>query len=142
MARDEYVERRMLNWVRWRCGAGDVGLGYGSASLWDRIKVDVSPNRESVIPTNAIEGSETEEAVRALPGYLRATVEVVYLTDDPVDAKAKRLACGVSTVHSRTREAHRLISIWFSDKAVRLQAAREQAEKVQAMARQRVTERK
>lgn len=134
MARDENVERRLLNWARWRSGAGDVGLGYGNASMWNQVKVDVSPNRQSVIPTNAIEASQTDDAIKDLPIFLRATVLEVYLADDSVEAKARRLGCGVSTVHSRITEAHRLISIWFHDKASTAQALRDVNAKLSAAA--------
>lgn len=116
MRKDPHMERRMLNWVRWREGACSIGLGYGSASIWNRIKVDGQGYREAVIPTDAVEAEQTERAVEALPAYLRATVHVYYLTDEPMERKAASLACGVSTVHARVADAHRRIVAWFSDR--------------------------
>ena len=116
MKRDPHMERRMLNWVRWREGACSIGLGYGSASIWTRIKVDGQGYREAVIPTDAVEAEQTDRAVEALPAYLRATMHVYYLSDEPMERKALSLSCGVSTVHSRVADAHRRIAAWFADK--------------------------
>lgn len=135
MARDPNIERRMLNWMRWKQGAGSIGLGYGSASIWNRVQVDHSPNRASVVPTNAIEGDETNDAINALPQHLKETVHVFYLCDDRIELKARALGCGVSTVHARIGEAHRLITVWFSDKTRAAAAHREREEAVQAAAR-------
>lgn len=135
MIRDQYTERRLLNWARWRAGAGDVGLGYGSASMWNTERVDHSPRRDAVIPTNAVEASETEDAINSLPGFLKMTVHVYYLSDESVEVMAQRLVCGVSTVHSRIRDAHRKIATWFSDRAMWAAAERRRNEEIQAVAR-------
>lgn len=135
MAKDPHMERRLLNWQRWKEGAGDIGLGYGNASMWNQVKVDVTPNRESVIPTNAIEAEETDRAVDALPLYLRDTVFTHYLSNVTIEVQAQRLGCGVSTVHSRIADAHRKLLVWFSDKTRRAAELRQQAEAVQEAAR-------
>ena len=116
MAKDRDMERRMLNWVRWREGSCSIGLGYGSASIWNGIRVDGQRCRESVIPTDAVEAELTDQAVASLPAYLTATVEVYYLSDEGLAHKALVLGCGVSTVHARIADAHRKIAAWFSDR--------------------------
>lgn len=135
MARDPNIERRLENWVRWRRGYGNVGLGYGSGSMWNQVQVDRSPNRASVVPTNAIEGDETNDAINTLPVYLKETVYVYYLSDDSIGVQARALGCAVSTVHSRIKDAHRLITIWFSDRSRAAAAQREKDEAIQSAAR-------
>ena len=135
MARDPNIERRMENWRRWKRGAGSVGLGYGNASIWNRIQVDRSPNRASVVPTNAIEGDQTNDAINTLTKHLKETVHVYYLCDDSIELKARALGCGVSTVHARIKEAHRLITIWFSDRTRAAAEQRERDESIQSAAR-------
>lgn len=136
MARDPNIERRMLNWMRWRAGPGyGMGLGYGSASIWGSVRVDCASSRESAIPTNAIEAEETDRAIKDLPLFLRETVSVMYLTDDPVPVKARALGCAVSTMHARVADAHRRIAIWVSDRQRHAQDDRAQVEAAQERAR-------
>ena len=126
MARDDEIERRMLNWARWKAGSGNIGLGYGCSSMWNQVKVDCKGLRESVIPTNAIEADQTDVAINALPEFLRDTIRVVYLTDEPIKAKAARLGCATSTVHSRVADAHNRILSWVAERE-RIAHARRQA---------------
>jgi len=136
MARDPNIERRLVNWARWMDGAGDVGLGYGSASIWNRVKVDCSPNRQSVIPTNAVEAEQTDRAIKSLPPELIETVHLHYLgRGSTIAAVAVVLGCAVSTVHWRIKDAHRRITVWISD-LEREAATRRQVEvNVQQVAR-------
>lgn len=136
MAKDRDMERRMLNWVRWREGSCSIGLGYGSASIWHGVRVDGQRCSQSVIPTDAFEAEQTDQAVAALPAYLSATVEVYYLSDTTMEHKAKVLGCGVSTVHARIADAHRKIVAWFSDRQRVDAEHRQRQESIQRLARE------
>lgn len=125
MARNDEIERRMLNWARWKTGSGNIGLGYGRSSMWNQVKVDCKGLRESVIPTNAIEADQTDVAINALPLFLRDTVCVMYLSDDPIREKAARLGCATSTVHSRVADAHNRILSWVAERERIAHARRE-----------------
>ena len=115
MARIEDIERRLLNWARWKLGATHSGLGY-AAMRWDG-GIRTPGNRESVVPTIDCEAEETDRAVMALESRLRATVEVVYLRDCGLRDQARRLCCSEATVKARVWKAHRAMSQWLSDKA-------------------------
>ena len=136
MARDPNIERRLINWARWMEGAGDVGLGYGSGSMWDRVRVDCSPNRQSVIPTNAVEAEQTDRAIKSLPTELIETVHLHYAgRGTTVAAMAATLGCAVSTLHWRIGDAHRRITVWVSDREREAAARRQIEEQVQQVAR-------
>lgn len=134
MARIEDIERRLLNWARWKAGGQSGGLGY-SAMKWAASVGDQGRYRESVIPTVDCEASETEAALMALPSELRRTVEVVYLQGGGMAAKARRLAVTEATVYSRVEQAHRHLDRYLAeqDRARREQRARVEA--LQAAAR-------
>jgi hypothetical protein len=126
MARDDEIERRMLNWARWKTGSGNIGLGFGCASMWNSVRVDCAGSREAVIPTNAVEADQTDGAINTLPEFLRDTVHVMYLSDDPIRVKAQRLGCATSTVHSRVSDAHARILAWVAERERIAHAKREQ----------------
>lgn len=125
MARIEDIERRLLNWVRWKFGATSGGLGY--AAVRYGASTASAGYREAVIPTIDCEAEETDRAVMALDSPLRATVEVVYLRNEPMRRKAARLCCSEATVKARVWEAHRCVSRWLADKA---QVRREGAQRL------------
>lgn len=84
------------------------------------------------IPTIDADAVLTDEAVMALPGPLRATVEVMYLLPEGRAAKARRLCCAESTLVARIWTAHRRLQAWFADRAAR---AREERHRVEALQR-------
>jgi hypothetical protein len=127
----EDIERRMLNWKRWKLTDGvgvGLGLGYGAVGMWSSVVVDCAGRVDSRVPTNSVEASETDQAVELLPVLLRDTVRVYWLTDHPVEVKARMLGCAVSTVHSRVREANVQLTALIG------QRGREQAMQRQALA--------
>jgi hypothetical protein len=119
MARIEDIERRLLNWARWKHGAGAGGLGYASVNYMALTGEDRDQGAEPVIPTFDCEASETDGAVMALPSELRATVEVVYVLGGGMAAKARRLAVTEVTVWARVARAHPLIEAWVYDRAAK-----------------------
>lgn len=126
--RIEDIERRLLNWARWKLGGTAGGLGFATVQLQAALSAREHV-REAVIPTSDAEASETDEAVRALDSTLRRTVEVVYLAGGGVRDKARRLACGEATLHSRVARAHSLIQSHLSDLAARRRQERERVER-------------
>jgi hypothetical protein len=116
MARIEDIERRLLNWARWKMGGRSGGLGYASLNM---AAVTVGGGRdgyrESTIPTNDCEAAETDQAVMTLPSELRRTVEVVYVEGGGMASKARRLCVGERTVQMRIETAHRHISRWLAE---------------------------
>lgn len=114
MARIEDIERRLLNWARWKLGGTSSGLGYATARCW---AVVVTPGyREAVIPTVACEAEETDRAVQSLASELRATLEVVYLMNEPMKRKIAYLCCCEATIKARIWRAHRMLVNFFSDR--------------------------
>lgn len=136
MARIEDIERRLLNWGRWKHGAGAGGLGYASVNLMD-AGADRDNFQEAIIPTIDCEAQETDAAVMALPSELRATMEVVYVLGGGMPQKARRLAVTESTIKARIWRAHPLIQSWLADKAQQRRSQRENLERLQASARPR-----
>lgn len=112
MARIEDIERRLLNWARWKIGGSAGGLGYASVNLAGDTSRELY--REARIPTNDCEAEETDRAVVSLDSDLRRTVEVVYLGSGGTRNKAAALCCTEATVYARVDRAHRLLAQWFT----------------------------
>lgn len=114
----EDIERRLLNWVRWKAGAGVGGLGYASVNMLAALGGSSRGAHDPIpIPTMAIEAEETDRAVMALPSELRRTVEVVYLGRGGAPEHARALAVSAVTVRARVCRAHKAISNWLADLA-------------------------
>ncbi len=133
MARIEDIERRLLNWARWRAGANQGGLGY--ATLDYASEAGQSGYREAVIPTVDCEAEETNQAVMALSSELRATVECFYLAGGGIAQKARRLCVSVPTVYQRVERAHVAIQSWLFDRQAAARRQRELVERLQRQAR-------
>ena len=132
MARIEDIERRLLNWARWRAGAGMGGLGYSGVDLTDDGGRD--GYREAVVPTMNCEASETETAVQALVPELRAAVEMFYLRGGGHKDKARRLGLSAAGMYARIETAHARLQVWLADHHARRRAERERVERLQATA--------
>jgi len=129
MARIEDIERRLLNWGRWRLGVGVGGLGYSSPNLADP-DAGRDGYAEATVPMLSVEAEETDRGVKSLPSHLRATVEAVYTGGGSVKDKAARLCVSVPTVFARIDQAHYQLASWLSGIA---QAQRTQRERVEAL---------
>ncbi len=134
MARIEDIERRLLNWSRWKHGAGARGLGYARVNL-AMVVVDGGQERDSIIPTDDCEAQDTDAAVMTLPSELRATVEVFYVHGGTMAAKAKILCCTEPTIRNRIGKAHPMIQTALADLAAKRRARRALVEAGQASAR-------
>lgn len=134
MARIEDIERRLLNWARWKHGAGAGGLGYARVNL-QAPAVDGDDYAEARVPTDDCEATETDAAVMSLASELRATVEVVYVLGGAMAAKARRLCVSEATIKTRIWRSHVVIQSWLSDKALERRQQRERVEGLIALAR-------
>lgn len=123
MARIEDIERRLLNWARWVAGGGGGGMGYARTN-WGADTGARSGYREATIPTVDCEAEETDRAVLALPGELRAAVNEVYVETGTDADRIKRMQCGRSTLHARIGRAHLLLRDWFAELEAQRRAER------------------
>lgn len=140
MRKLEDIERRLLNWTRWKAGAGVGGLGYASVNMLAALGGSSrGPHDPIPIPTMAIEAEETDRAVMALPSELRRTVELVYLGRGGVADHARALAVPVATVRTRVCRAHKAISNWLADLAQSREACRENDVRLRSVVLRNIT---
>lgn len=133
MARNEEMERRCLNWARWKDGAGSGGLGYGSnAGMWSEVARD--GYRTAVVPTSDVEAEQTDRGVAALESRLRRTVEVYYLGTGSIDERCKQLQISRATIYVRVDRAHEALSAWLREVEAQ---ARHERERLELLARAR-----
>jgi len=131
MARLPDIERRLLNWARWKIGCTSGGLGYASVAIVERIDLK-GWDSQAHIPTVDTEAEQTEQAVQALDGRLRMTVVTFYIDGGSERKKLAKLCCSKTTLHARIDEAHRALSAWLSGQA---SAAREERARVERLQR-------
>lgn len=135
MARLEDVERRLLNWARWvHMQGSDGALGYAEVRLGGDGVGQRAAYREASIPVIECEAAETDQAVKALPGELRATVVTVYTASGTRTDHLRVLHISLSTLKARIGEAHRLMSRYFADRHT---AAAVERARVEALQRRR-----
>jgi hypothetical protein len=130
MAKIEDIERRLLNWARWRAGAGAGGMGYSAVNL--ESAGGSGGYREATIPTLDCEAEQTDRAVASLVSEIRATLELVYLGRGTMAEKARRLCIGEAMVYRRIDAAHLFIQRWLADLA---QVGKRQRERMEALQR-------
>ena len=112
MALNDEMERRMLNWARWKLTGGAGVLGF-SAVQFAAADMPREPYADAPIPTSNIEASEMDDAVKALPPELRATVEIHYLDNESQSHKLGRLGITKAALYLRIGRAHRVLSDHF-----------------------------
>lgn len=137
MAMIEDIDRRLHNWARWLAGGMSGGLGYGRSSMWNNVQVDCGTAVEAIIPTNAVEASETHEEVEKLPLVLRDTVRLYYTRTQSRAGLAILLNCAVATVDARLTRAHRVLQDAFMDRDEARRQVRQRYEAATKMARSR-----
>ena len=136
MHKQDWVEQRLLNWARWRLGAGTgPSLGHAGVS-WGDAQAGRRGYREAVIPVNAAEASETDDAVSRLqPAGLRLAVEAWYCGQGGAEEKAAGLGIAVSTMHKRVALAHYQLSDHWLAQQDRQRAERRRVEALVEQAR-------
>lgn len=137
MARIDWVEQRLENWARWLATRGSGALGFASVNL-----SEANAGRDgyvtSAVPISDVEASVTDDAVRRLPGELRAVVESAYLSSDFERVRLARLCISKSTYHERIGRAHRLLAEHFQAREDRQRAERERVEQLASAVRPRL----
>lgn len=132
MAKIEHIERRLLNWARWKVGATGDKLGYASPSLNERV--DGGGYRSVGVPTLSHDAYEVDAAIGALSKDLQQTLYEVYVCESPSSVLEQRLGIGYRAVLSRVDQAHRLLLRVFEESAAKLKAAREAIQSAQSYA--------
>jgi hypothetical protein len=133
MARIESIEFRLLNWARWKAGAGGGRLGYSGLNLANPTPGVRDPYAEAPIPVRDVEASETDQAVQRLPSELKATVIEVYTGRGGEADHLRKLCCAKATMYARIDRAHRLLADHF---AAQQDRQREQRERIELLQRQ------
>lgn len=131
MARIEDIERRLLNWARWRVTEGGGSIGYASVRLSSDVLASGDRYREAVIPTSDCEAAETDGLVMKLTSELRATVENYYTGRGGEAECLKRLCIGRSTLHARIDRAHRALASMLADLQAQRLGERKRVEALQ-----------
>lgn len=130
MAKIEDIERRLLNWARWKLGGTSGGLGYAKVRYGDGVTA--SRYREAVIPTNDCEAEETDRAVGELGAQARRVVEVEYLSGKTMRWKVAFLGRSESSIKATIWQAHRDIAQWVARREERARAERIRVEDLQS----------
>jgi hypothetical protein len=134
MARIPDIERRLLNWQRWRALMHDGGGNFARASTEERVDGQ-GWDAPTVINTLDAEAEITEQGVMALASPLRAAVESMYLAGGGVARKARRLCISEATLYLRVEQAHRALASWLSDRTLVQRAQQERMQALQRAAR-------
>lgn len=127
MARIDWIEQRLQNWVRWKLGRGGGALGYARVNL-KNAEMPREPYADAPIPTSDIDASELDEAIERLPSELKATLYAWYLSTLTLRERLRRLCIAESTLHQRIGKAHRLLADHFLARQERQKAERSRVE--------------
>ena len=135
MARLDWIDRRLLNWARWKLNSGSGPLGFAAVDLSNPTPEVRDPFAEAAIPTLSIEASETDDAVQRLPGELKATLLEFYTGRGGLTDHLRRLVCAKATLYARLERADRLLADHFNARDDRARAERQRVESMLASAR-------
>jgi hypothetical protein len=119
MARIEWVRHRLEEWGRWSQQSESGALGYPSQSAFARMGPSAGRN-EAVVPTIALQASETDDAIKSLQltqSHLFLAVTLTYAHGLPRHIVAKRMSRAESTVSANLVAADHAIKRWLDDKA-------------------------
>lgn len=117
------IERRLVNWARWKASEGAIGgLGYASPSTFSGVGGGAYG---SAIPMLGHEAADTDSAIMSLSKDTQRTLIEVYVSAPPSDVVAQRLGVGIDAVRRRVDQAHRALQRIFEDRAQALKAARD-----------------
>ena len=126
MARDPYIEQRLINWGRWKAGSGSGGLGYASTPWGAFDSGDRYGGTAPVIPDD--EQAITDQAVTALPADQVEALEHQFVHGGSIEQKATRVGCHPETFRRRVDNGMRGVSRWLTERARADEARREQIE--------------
>lgn len=135
MARVDWVERRLLNWARWKLGDSGGPGGYAGVNMANPTPGIREPYEAAPIPVLSVEASETDTAVATLCLELRRTVTEFYTGRGGLSDHLQRLGCAKATLYARLDRADRELVAWFNGKDQRARAERQRVELLQRAAR-------
>jgi hypothetical protein len=135
MARVDWIDRRLLNWARWKLGDSSGPGGYAGVNMANPTPGIREPYEAAPIPVVAVEASETDTAVNALCLELRHTVTEFYTGRGGLSDHLQRLGCAKATLYARLDRADRELVAWFNAKDQRARAERQRVEQLQRAAR-------
>jgi Phage antitermination protein Q len=118
MARIEWVRQRLENWARWSAQQDSGGLGYPKQTAFARLGGKGSRS-ETIIPTDSIEASQTDDAVKSLrfvQSDLYLVLTLHYAQALPRHLVAKRMSCSDRTIREKLDRADSAIARWFEDR--------------------------
>lgn len=118
MARLDWVRQRLENWSRWCSQRDSGGLGFPKQSAFVRLGVS-SGRSESFVPTDSIEASETDDAVKSLQFSLPGPYQVLvlhYARNMDRALVARKMGCTDRTVRSHLERGDYAIERWLEDK--------------------------
>lgn len=127
MARIPDIERRLLNWARWKEGDGSPSLGGRSVFNGESIR---GMYREAIVPTSDVEASQTDLAVRSLLPELQQALEIVYLRIGTMEKASAQAGVPAATIYRRVDQAHARIAAWLVWRGESARAERERVEKL------------
>lgn len=111
---DSEVDRRLSNWVRWKCGERG-GMGHAAhplGRLADMV-VDRWRYKETSIPLFAHEARQTDEDIQALPVPFRDALLEQHLGRGNVAASLARLGVARATFYERIKRARAALwTVW------------------------------
>jgi DNA-directed RNA polymerase specialized sigma24 family protein len=119
MARIEHIRQRLENWARWSQERDAGGSGYPRVNILAKVGGTDNWGRNS-IPTNSIEASETDDAVRSLQltrSHLYLTLTLHYAKGLPIHQVSTRLHKAESTIKRHLEEADLAIERWLQGRA-------------------------
>lgn len=135
--RDQDMERRLLNWGRWRVAGACGTMGFAGVN-WGKLG-DCDGGRDGYVsasvPLLGIEASETDAVVKRLAPALRETLVVEYTSNLPLSDKLVRLGVVKGAWYARIERAHRAVTQALTELAVERQDARRRVELVSQSAR-------
>ena len=118
MARIEYIKLRLNNWALWKAREAGGGLGFASQSSFLN-DYDSDRYRESRIPVDDVDASQTDAAVEALKPdrvHLYETLQCIYPLAQGIKGTSARLGVAESSIRARLEQADLAIMQWLRDK--------------------------
>lgn len=139
MAKIDHIDRRLLNWARWRAKMNGGGGNYATIDITQPVVDRSGWDAETPITVDDAEASLTDTAVHQLEPDLQRAIAACYLGSGSPEQHAKRLCVPVATIYARRDRAHQVLARWFAEREATAEAERQRVECLQAIAaRQRV----
>lgn len=124
MARIEGIRHRLENWSRWCAKVEGGALGYPTTNTLARLAGRGS-SWGSIIPTNDVEASETNDAVNSLKltrSHLYVVLTLHYAKGLEIHRVAREMYRAESTIKRNLEDADAAIQAWLVEKAEKQRA--------------------